>query len=246
VPGWYKRGGFTLVSGPPKRSGKSLLVERHSILIASGLSDQITKFVPAGTFRVLYVGEEGPRADAKMRFGAHLNGLGIAPEVVSETLYVSHLAGLKLMTPEHGDTLTVWVSEIKIDLLVLDPWSEVGPPDENSAEEVKRCMAVVKDIQRLGCAVTLVLHLKKPSDKPVDIDDELRGSGMIAGSYDTHIALRPVSTWKAPGDPVKVIVRHKAAMPWEGKLAWTPTTEKRLVGDTEVDYTIKLEMKWVP
>lgn len=244
IPLWIKRGAFVLLSGPPKRSSKSLLLERLGIHLASGIHDKDGRIKPVAQCKVLYVGEEAPRADVKMRFAAHLEDMEIAPEVVNDFLFVAHMTGLKLMTKDHTDVLMRWVEEHKPALVMLDPWSSLGPSDENSAEEVKPCLEVIRDMQRLGCAVILALHLKKPSDKTEDIDMEIRGSGMIAGAYDAHIALRPGSSWKKPGDRIALQVRHKSANPWEGGVGWVPTTEKRQHGDVEVDYTTRITLKW--
>jgi RecA-family ATPase len=215
VRGLWKLGGYLLVSGPPKLARKSFLVERVALCIAGGISEADIRTTKRGI--VLYIAEEGPRIDAQDRLRAQCTSLNLGEEQLNETFFVLHLSGFRLFLPEHLEQILAWSDEHKPVAVVLDPWSKVGPDDENDTASSLVCMQAVAALQRKGISVCIVAHTKKANMQiKLDIDQEVRGSSVLTGAYDTHVALRPTQE----GLPIPCIVRNKNAAQVEWKLGW--------------------------
>lgn len=240
VKNFIKRGGYTLVSGPPKRARKSFLLERIGLLIAGGFSE--AKMEPQAMGKVLYVSEEGPKIDAQDRMRAHCTSLRLDPATLEDRFNMLHMSGFRLFLEPHAQAICAWCSENKPLLVILDPWAELGPPNENESEPVKRCMWTVKELQRMGTSVAIITHLKKTDGKTeLDIDDEVRGSSVLLGAYDSHLALRPSKDGK-DSDPVPLKVRQKNGAYAEYGVLWKFTSTHDAARDSDV--LTRLDLEW--
>jgi RecA-family ATPase len=237
VHGFWKHGGYTLVSGLPKLARKSFFVERMALCIAGGISEKEIRPTKQGV--VLYIAEEGPRIDAKDRLRAQCISLNLSEEELSKNFFVMHLSGFRLFLPEHLEQILAWSDEHKPVAVVLDPWSKVGPDDENDTASTLVCMQAVSELQRKGISVCIVAHTRKMNYQvKMDIDQEVRGSSALTGAYDTHVALRP----KEEGLPIPMVVRNKNAEQKEWVLRWTMHKELNEVRQEE--HLVACELDW--
>jgi RecA-family ATPase len=238
IRGLWKKGGYTLVSGPPKLARKSFLVERMALCLAAYHEDG--GIVPTMRTRVLYIAEEGPRIDAQDRLKAQCSNLGLAPEDIAEDFYMLHLSGFRLFNEEHMAAILRWCDEYTPGAVILDPWSKVGPDDGDSTEASLICMQSVAELQRRRISVCIVAHTKKlQSNIKLDIDQEVRGSNVLTGAYDTHVALRPLTE----GISIPLTIRNKNAAQTEHTLFWTMETKYDALRQEEPIVNCKLEWK---
>lgn len=239
VKNMIKRGGYTLVSGPPKRARKSFLMERIGLLISGGMLE--ARIEPQAQGRVLYVSEEGPKIDAQDRLRAQCTSLGLEPGMLGDRFCMLHMSGFRLFLEPHADAITRWCENNSPLLVILDPWAELGPPNENESEPVKRCMWTVKELQRMGVSVAIITHLKKEGPVELDIDEEVRGSSVLLGAYDSHLALRPMKGGKDT-DPVPLKIRQKNGAYHEYGVLWKFTSVHDAARDADV--LTRLDLEW--
>lgn len=219
IRGFIKEGGFTILSGPPKLAGKSLYSDLIALALATGVSvglDDVTRQT-----NVLSVQEETPQQDAQDRLKAiaatHDLDAGL------DALWYSHLAGTDLLSDTHCAEMCRVVIEKKIGLVVLDPWSNIYPDDENDKKLVTVALRFIGQVQRSGAAVLLIMHWNKEGmkDRKMDMDLCLRGHTALQGAYDTHRALRRYSEDE---EETRVQTRNKHAAPMKDRwLKWLLT-----------------------
>ncbi len=237
VRGLVKKRGYTLISGPPKLARKSMLTKRLGLCVSANRTDGLLE--PTMQGRVLCVSEEGTKVDEKNQLLAHCASLGIAPESIDDNFYVGFMTGLRLFLPEHMEQLLTWCDDVKPDLVILDPFSKVGPDDADGTEASLVCMQAVAEMQRRGMAVCIVAHTKKlQANLKMDIDQEIRGSSVLSGAYDTHLALRPTQE----GLPIPLTVRNKNAAQKEFKLQWTITEEYNQ--EAQDNIMVRCDLEW--
>ena len=191
VRGFIKERGFSILSGPPKLAGKSLYADLVSLSLAANIPvglDEITR-----QCNVLSVQEETPMQDAQDRLRALAATHGL--ESGLDHLWYSHLAGTDLLSDTHCAEMCRVVREQEIGLVVLDPWSNVFPDDENDKKLITKALGFIRHVQLAGAAVLLIMHWNKEGmkDRKMDMDLCLRGHTALQGAYDTHRALRRYS-----------------------------------------------------
>lgn len=236
VRGMLKEGGYTLVSGPPKLANKSFLTERIALLLATGKSEENIRITKQS--KVLVVQEEGPKADAQVRLVAQCTGLGIKPEQTHDFFFMVHMSGLRLFLDAHRNAIEAWCDENKPSVVILDPWSKVGPDDENDASASLTCLQTVASLQRRGISVVIVCHTRKLSaTTKYDIDQDVRGSSALTGAYDTHVALRRASE----EEPLACHIRNKNAPQTNWWLTWDLLNQKNEFGE---DTLTKVTLSW--
>jgi hypothetical protein len=152
-----------------------------------------------------------------------------------------HLSGFRLFLESHKQAIEAWCDTFKPDAIVLDPWSKVGPEDENDASSSLVCLQTIAGLQRQGIGVCVVCHTRKPqANQKVDIDQEVRGSSALTGAYDTHIALRR----NDESSPLACIVRNKNSAGADHWLTWDiKTTLDAESGDEVIE---KVSLSWAP
>jgi hypothetical protein len=94
-------------------------------------------------------------------------------------------------------TIGHWCRDNKIGLVVFDTLAKSMLGDEDSAENIGRVVRGVEEARSYGFSVLILHHLSKQQASLVggnyDPDRDMRGSGALAGAYETHQAVRHYS-----------------------------------------------------
>jgi hypothetical protein len=100
--------------------------------------------------------------------------------------------------PKDVDDLVSYIEQNRIDMLVVDPFSETHPATENSNEEMQAVAALYRQVaQQANCSVILVHHDRKPSS--ADADGHVgnmyaaRGASSLAGVARVMLTLYSMS-----------------------------------------------------
>ena len=189
--------GKAMVSAAPN-VGKSIFTSNLALDIANGTPKFMGKFAVTPA-RVLYLDLEMGEAALKERFQkmCELRSGG------TENLFVHYLPTLDLLCDESKKLIEDWLTELKVDVLILDPLGNAWCGDESKQEMVGKLTGYLNTlIEKFGIAILVVHHWRKATK------DSSTGGQMAAGSYkwaawiDTHITLE--------GNPSNVTVScHK-------------------------------------
>ena len=200
VTGWLAVAAITWLSGQQKLAWKTWTADAFAILAATGTNWDMWEF--PRPLKVLYIQEEGQRAQTKQRHMALLRGFGIDPDHdgFSTNLRFAFQAGFKLDDPDSANWACSLIETHEFDVVILDSFVFMHDANENAVSELKPAVDTIKMMRKLGASPIGLVHLKKPqekfktktgpSDGEVNFDDEMRGSGLLANSYDHHWAPR--------------------------------------------------------
>lgn len=163
--------------------GKSFLLQQLALAVSSGQPTFLDKFsITQG--RVLYLDCEMGASALKDRFSK------MAYNLDTSNLFIQYLPTLDLVNPEDRQNLEHWLSDLKIDILIIDPLGNAWHGDENKAQDVSLVTSYLDEIrEKYKVAILLSHHWKKKSR------DLKRGFEMASGSYrwsawlDCHITL---------------------------------------------------------
>lgn len=183
VQDFIPKRGRTMISATTNK-GKSIFAQNLALMIAAGEGSFLEKDIKEKA-RVLYCDLEMGESALQQRFKAmNKDGLDLSG------VFVKSMSGLNLLDETHQQTLEKWISELKIELLIIDPLGSSWFGDENCKKEVQGVTTYLNTlIDRFGIAVVCVHHWRKSTDKAN------RGGEMAAGSYlwtawlDCHICL---------------------------------------------------------
>lgn len=172
-----------LTVGPPK-TFKSFLEQELHIAIATGTPALGT--FPTGDPKVtVYVQEESSRGALRRRFRLLLNGRGIHPAVVADTLYTVTNQGVEMDNP---DSVRRFVDEVmrvyEPAFITFDPLREIHGQDENSSKDMRPILKMFKELrEEFQVSIQLVHHNNKNPlyDNPAD---SIRGTTSIWGAMD--------------------------------------------------------------
>ncbi len=183
---------LTMLSGHPKQLGrKSLLAMLQSLALASG--KVIAAFKPMGQIPVLYCYHEGARKATRHRFRMLCAGMGLA-EADLHDFWFAHRSLMDIRSKQEVATIGHWCRDNKVGLVVFDTLAKSMQGDEDSAENMGRVVRGVEEARSYGCSVLILHHLNKAQASTVggnfDPDRDMRGSGALAGAYETHQAVR--------------------------------------------------------
>ena len=177
------------IIGSPAGYGKSWTLIDLAIECARGGS-WLGEFVTTQGV-VLYIDEESSPQMLRSRFKKIMDGKGITdqPDI--------HLAvgnGISLSDNDSVALLRYHINLIKPTLVIIDSLIRVHRADENSAKEMARTFAIVKDIVRDGnCLVVFADHQRKIGKFYQGGDQQLRGSTEKVAFVDTLLSLKKVS-----------------------------------------------------
>ncbi len=203
VSGIALRGQVTVLAAPPG-VGKSTFMMTLAVQVATGrnLLD-----IKSKRGRVALWNNEDDTEELQRRFVAICKGAGITALDLLENdatgaaacsmlhvqsgeqrrLRIAQRAGTDHnIKPKDVDDLVSYITENKIDMLVVDPFSETHPAAENSNEEMQAVAVLYREVaQRAHCSVFLVHHDRKPAqaDASAHIGNmyAARGASSLAG-----------------------------------------------------------------
>ncbi len=196
---------FVIISGMQKETYKSTFATLLSMVAATGQSYDNLK--TRRQHKVRYVALEGAEEDiirAWRRLGKipALSGSERLQQA-RRSLAINNFEdiyslSLDLDSELDRDRLLWMVQEDKPDMVVLDNWTYLKAANENDATALSPAVKCLTQIRTLGTTVVLICHTNKSSDVKsrsiggvyLDIDNELRGSNLLANAYDVHLAFR--------------------------------------------------------
>ena len=191
--GRFLRGAVTLTIAPPG-TGKTMLAIQEALAIVVGMEWAHLAVQEAAAAWVFNL--EEPLEELHRRLVAALDAMGINRSAVKDKFFLNgsedrlvvarrDQRGAIVATPDVGACVE-HIRQLKIGLLVVDPFIECHGLDENSNVEVKAAAAMFRDIaQATDCAVHLVHHTRKPpigsGEGHVGNPDSARGGSALIG-----------------------------------------------------------------
>lgn len=182
------RGGTTVIGGPPKISKKTWLALEIAVGVATGTSVCGEFYATQG--RVACFMAEDTARQARNRIRALLRG---GDRTIPEgSLYLQPRG--EFIDVLNDDELAWIVASCrargKIDLLTLDPLSDIHSGEEDKRDSMRDVMRRLRLLgELLGCDVLAVHHASKPGENSARRSGglKLRGSSAIHGSVDNGI-----------------------------------------------------------
>lgn len=195
---------LTLISGIPKKSRKSWFAIMQALALTTG--QQLAVFKPTRKLNVLYCYHEGAKKRTAKRFRMLQKSYGL-PDKAFANLFWAHREMMDLRNPLHCRTIATFCQQNSIELVVFDTLAKSMLGDENAADNMGLVIRGIEYLRSKNLSVLLLHHLRKdpqPANAGIDIDSDLRGSGSLAGAYETHQAIR----FDKNGNPF-MLVEHK-------------------------------------
>ncbi|HEU5275121.1 MAG TPA: AAA family ATPase [Xanthobacteraceae bacterium] len=182
------RGGTTVIGGPPKISKKTWLALEIAVGVATGTSVCGEFYATQGCV-ACFMAEDTAR-QARNRIRALLRG---GDRTIPEgSLYLQPRG--EFIDVLNDDELAWIVASCrargKIDLLILDPLSDIHSGEEDKRDSMRDVMRRLRLLgELLGCDVLAVHHASKPGENSARRSGglKLRGSSAIHGSVDNGI-----------------------------------------------------------
>ena len=185
VEGLWPEQGVGFLGGHPKAC-KSWLALDIALSVASRTAALGEFAVERGGSVLLFAAEDSP-AMVRARFQGMAAQRKLALSEVPIQLVLEN--GLRLESARDQARLHATLEELRPVLLVLDPFVRMTGIDENSAQEVSRVLAFLRELQRsLELAILVVHHVRK-SAAGVNGGLALRGSGDFWAWSDTNLYL---------------------------------------------------------
>lgn len=177
----------TMISAEPF-CGKTMLTLAMALSLDSG-QPLAGKFTPRDRHRVLYLGQDAPTWDYAEQFRKLGRGMSVNPDLVEIDFLLNEGGSLTDRTFLAG--LQAWHEEVGYSVIIFDTLAAFHDLDENDSRQMGAIMAILKKLRdKLACTVIFTHHTRKPSpDGVVSANYAARGSSVIAGSIDFHIAL---------------------------------------------------------
>lgn len=175
-----------IIIGGGSKIGKTIFALNLGLRLAQGRP--FLDFPITSPTKVLLIQQEVRDASIQKRLKIMLTGITVPPD----NFYYKGMCALKIDTPEGVATLRKWVSDIKPQVLILDPLYKLHNRDENSSREM---LLVIDEIDRLrrdyGLAVIIVHHHTKQAKKQAGAR-QLRGSSVLFDYGDSYLSLSPI------------------------------------------------------
>lgn len=202
VEGLWSEQGVGFIGGLPK-SGKTWLALDLALSIASGTPalDHYSVLSPGPV--LLFAAEDPPHM-----IRCRLEGLAQLRNVKLHRvpLHLILTDRLRLDTPTDQTRLAQTLARYRPKLLLLDPFIRVHQADENSALEVSRLLAYLRQLQRrLQLAIVVVHHARKAQAGNHQFGLGLRGSGDFHAWGDDLLYLRQRR------GALEMLIEHRAA-----------------------------------
>jgi hypothetical protein len=154
--------------------------------------------------RILIVEEEGSLTELKKRAEVVLEGTDW-----EEQTFWSHHLGVRLDESAWVQKLIKNITELKIDLLILDPLQRLHTQDENDASKMGLVWNAVDQLLVMFPELSIIVlhHFKKAADVGEGWN-AFRGSSRLAGEVDLGIFVERRAASEATGIKVKFIGRN--------------------------------------
>jgi len=184
VQGIWTHQAVGFIGGPPKAC-KSWLGLDLAVSVASGTACLGRYPVQEKGPVLIYLAEDNP-TDVRSRVAGICAHRGL--ELSSLDLHLLNVHGLRLDLDEHCDRLRATIAALRPRLLLLDPLVRLHRLDENSASEISRLLAFLRNLQVVhGTAVAVVHHMSKRSRAQLGF--ALRGSSDLFAWADSNAYL---------------------------------------------------------
>jgi hypothetical protein len=172
VPQRFMRGHVTLTSAAPG-VGKSTLAIQEAVALVSGHDFLGFEVEP---MRVAIINNEESGDEIERRIEATCQCFEVPLESIAENLFIrsgvdaakfviaKDVGGQIMATPHHA-ALKKLVQDLKLDLLVIDPFVQTHFVTESSNEAISQVMVLLRDSvvgDEHSAALNLVHHIRKP------------------------------------------------------------------------------------
>lgn len=194
IKGRLMREHITLTSAPPG-VGKTLHALEEAVSLGSGVD-----FLGVGVdcqYRVGVINNEETRDEIERRIEATCIHFGIAFDEIANSIFVHSgvdagkfvvardVGGSVVYTP-HQERVKALINELKLDVLILDPFVQTHFVSENANEAISRVMVGMREMLtgEHKCALNLIHHIRKPQPGSTHIAGDMfasRGSGSMVG-----------------------------------------------------------------
>ena len=178
------RGGKMLLAAP-KKSGKSTFVQQLALALTHNIKFFAPLYIPH-KLKVLYMQMEMHEQIVQER--------GVPTGIVPNAgdIIVCSRPPLKLDNPDSLKLFKLFLTEIRPDVLILDPLYMLHNQDENSAGEMQKVLDAIDSlIIEFDLGVILVHHHRK--DSQLDGDDptqKIRGTSKFTDWADTTVTIK--------------------------------------------------------
>lgn len=225
---------LTMISGHPKGLGrKSLLAMAQCLALST--NQPIAAFRPLRQVPVLYCYHESQAKAASLRFHMLCQGLGVDKRRVRE-FWMLHRSLMDLRSKSDVQTIGGWCRDNKVGLVVFDTLAKSMLGSEDDAENIGRVIRGVEEARSYGLSVLILHHLSKQTPALVggnfDPDRDMRGSGALAGAYETHQAVRHYGYNHHRAD---LLVSNKDGQEFAHKHWWEFVNNKLSNGEADID-----------
>lgn len=220
IPQFIPADAIVLTSGQKKRAMKTFSAMTTALCLATGT--KASMFQPVGDMPVLFLEEEGGRAETRERLMGICRTLKIDPEAKSKPLrhlFFSYHNRAKLDDRRWSEELAKLVKREGIKYVVLDAIVYMHSGDENKVSEMTPVVSAMQGMRYHGATVNFLAHLDKTrgGNKREDVDDQVRGSGVLTDCFDTHLAYR---RYKMTDAHIDLTVRHRSGPEKKYTVAW--------------------------
>lgn len=224
LQGMVPKGGVCLLSGQQKRSMKTYFSIQLAISVITGmkLGGAVDVIKPG---KVMVFAEEGSRFGYRDRIDAALYAHGFGRGVLQGKMSIAFRQMIKLDKTTCRESILRAADEFQPDIIIFDSLYRMVEGDENSQEDVNKVLDTLMRLGREDFASIVICHLDKTrgASEKQDIDDQVRGSGVITNGYDAHIALR---RYKSSQKFIDLHVRPREAPEWHKQVVWKVERDK--------------------
>jgi len=235
VEGLWEEEGVGILGGAPK-SCKSWLALDLAFSVATGTPALGKYEVKAPGPVLIFAAEDQPQ-----RVRSRLEGFALhrGQDLERIPLHLIVESVLRLDTERDQSRLAETVGRYRPRLLVLDPFVRLHRIDENSAQEVSRILAYLRELQREHhVAIFVVHHSRKAGAAGEQVGLSLRGSGDFHAWGQSNLYLRRrrgalelavEQRNAAPTEPIQLALRADGTAPPHLEVVCTASRDNDLV-----------------
>lgn len=182
VDGLIPNNSISVISGYPE-SGKTWII----LLLAKAICRGEPFLNRFSTIKknVLIIEEENGLRELKRRFQK------IGTDVTDgESIFILSQENFKIDAEENIEYLLLICKEKNIGVVILDPFVAIHSKSENVAEDMQKVMECLQNLQKEDLTVIFAHHHRKQTGySKTEPSQALRGSSVIFGRVDSHLAV---------------------------------------------------------
>lgn len=250
--------GLTLITGAPKWGHKTTFALNLILTAASGNIGPTFKSLRR--FKILMLENDGTHEDNRTLITNIARSHSIDPTTLDTHLTFAYMVHKHLLDRSFVRDLWAKMVAENYDILVLDPLAMFLGGDENSTPDMTRAIESILYFKAANKSVILIHHLRdKDHGRSADlrlIDASMRGSSVLAGAYDCHLALRDSQPFSTDRNSLIRILKRGPYARWniqwhfdeiKGTIACS-LTETDLYGKSPetIDTSHKQSYRWAP